>query len=860
MDEQIQKQCLDKIISMDNDGKSTYEICEECVKCYNVDEDKILYIINKKRQMRDYPFTLATVEDDYNNNIEVRENPKSCMSALLKKLKSKNIYSEKELNDIKENSYRINNKLSYSYKKHGVKKGLVMGYVQSGKTTSMEGLIAAAIDAGVNLVIVLSGTIENLRIQTLNRLKSDFKIRMNDTLHFENRVKEDELLRKTKGRSKIITVCLKNASRLKTLRDMICDSVVSSTLNVLVIDDEADQASLNSCYSSKERTRINEYITDIVNYEDFNSINYVGYTATPYGNFLNEYGEESLYPKNFICMLPKSTKYIGPSEIFGESDDNSLNIVRTITKDEIKLIKEIENDERFDIPPDLKKSIAWFVCTVATARYNKAIKPVSMLIHTSQKLDAHENLYKSIVTWIKDIKIDEFIRICKNVYDQEIKNLEKEDFYNVMVNYDIEIKDYIEFNKLIPYIYEIIEDIKPIKIQDDSTLEYHKHLHIVVDNSNARYIDNLDEDDHIRLVYPNKDYEIDFAPAFIIIGGNTLSRGLTIEGLTTTYFTRNSGLMDTLMQMGRWFGYRIGYELMPRIWMSEIAMLRFMEITKVEEELRKDLYKYQGNSDLTPELYGPRILNSSKYKLKITSKNKMQAAKVADINFESTNIQTTFFENDESILKHNIDATEKLIEKLPSIERSTIVKTDLVSKKVDFNIIKEYLEEYKTNERNSSFEHLNILYEWVEKNQIESYKKWNVIFSGVEITSNNLIWNIKGNEIGKVSRSRKNRINTCIDIGVLTNTESRISDLSTEYKDLAREEKYLTRNKIIVPQLVIYRIDKNSIPRKNTYARLPLDAKEDIIGINIYIPGNTFSSNQVYVTVDMPEVKNEGEE
>ena len=219
-------------------------------------------------------------------------------------------------------------------------------------------------------------------------------------------------------------------------------------------------------------------------------------------------------------------------------------------------MENIENGNSKELPESLKDAICWFIITASIFRLKGRIDPVSMLIHTNRKVDTHYKMYSAIKEWIEEQNYDEFIARCRKVYN-DVK-IKKEDFFNVMKEYPLEVKDIPEFEDLINEIScFLIERPKFLEIDDKSKIHYNKGLNMVVDNC---IIDSYtNEYEYARLAYPREDDDVDFSTAFIIIGGNTLSRGLTIEGLTTTYFCRRTSQMDTLMQMGRWFGYRKNY-------------------------------------------------------------------------------------------------------------------------------------------------------------------------------------------------------------------------------------------------------------------------------------------------------------
>ncbi len=195
-------------------------------------------------------------------------------------------------------------------------------------------------------------------------------------------------------------------------------------------------------------------------------------------------------------------------------------------------------------------------------------------------------------------------------------------------------------------------------LEDTKRLEYHDGLHLCIDNcANNRITEDLE---HIRLAYPDPklpNYPAP-TPAFIVIGGSTLSRGLTIEGLVSTYFLRATLQVDTLLQMGRFFGYRKGYEMLPRIWVTKDTEAKFKFMATLEEELREDIETYILEG-MDANEYGPKIKNSPKLTwLRITAKNRMQSAEEIDLDFSGTSSQTILFDDDVASQRKNIEVTE----------------------------------------------------------------------------------------------------------------------------------------------------------------------------------------------------------
>ena len=176
--------------------------------------------------------------------------------------------------------------------------------------------------------------------------------------------------------------------------------------------------------------------------------------------------------------------------------------------------------------------------------------------------------------------------------------------------------------RYLDYFVRLSDDeyLSHIPIGEEGQPLYHKGIHMVIDNSGVKADDQI-----VRLVYPKN--ELPVAPSFIVIGGNTLARGLTLEGLTTTFFLRTTSQADTLMQMGRWFGYRKGYEILPRVWLEYTALERYRFLAQMNEELRDEIMLYS-QKGLTPIDYAPRVKNSYNHQLiRITSKTKCKQRK-----------------------------------------------------------------------------------------------------------------------------------------------------------------------------------------------------------------------------------------
>ncbi|WP_330948744.1 Z1 domain-containing protein [Virgibacillus sp. MG-45] len=842
------------------------------------------------------------ISNDEDNEATVPTDKRSSWQLYRKKLLGKGL-SLKSVNKLEENTIKLLRKLNKDTSETGPKKGLVIGQVQSGKTASMAGLMAMAADWGWNTFIVLSGMIENLREQTQERLISDLNSPgNNDWRSFHKLSRHSQPGERTQNLNfndncsqKYLNVCLKNKTRLENLLGWLKDDENKlKQMKILVIDDEADQGSINTKGLDKEeRSKINELLIDLVHVsssgEQPKSMNYISYTATPYSNFLNESHPESLYPKDFIAVLPVADEYFGPKQIFGneESEDSDhLDIVRIISDADVDLIKELQNGKRYDLPPSFVLSILWFFNAAAVKRYYGDKNPVSMLIHTSQRQIDHSRIAESVGNWIKNINQEELINKCQALYHLEKDRFDISRFREGFPEYpvpDNELRDYPDFIKIKPFILELKRKISHIKMDSEGDLSYHNGIHLCIDNSSMTGI--TDENTHIRLAYPNSRQlqKLAPAPAFIIIGGSTLSRGLTIEGLVSTYFLRAANAGDSLMQMGRWFGYRKGYELLPRIWMTEKTFSQFQFLTSLEEELRKELIEFDlGNR--SPAEYGPRVKNSPQVSwLRVTAANKMQGAQEIEMDFAGASIQTIHFENDPKLLGENIETTQLFLDQHCPAPEKSMVSNSLVYRGVDFQTIRdEFLLKTHFNSRSKVFNQIDAFCEWFEKVKQEiGYQNWNIIVpSAGAITelspTRDNEWRVKDYTLTMVNRSKKSSsMNYGADIaniGVLRGPHDVFADIKDEHfkgnstpnkQEMEKIRKSYGLNN--VPQLIIYRIRKDSeasrtVKTDKSPNRIDLNFNEDIIGVYINVPGDKDNKPHAKaLTVNMKKFENDNE-
>src|SRR5690554_1567879 len=474
-------------------------------------------------------------------------------------------------------------------------RGLVAGYVQSGKTANYTGVIAKAADYGFKLAIVLTGMTSSLRQQTQRRLDEELCAQnpenwnsLTSVSHdFQKVGSPDALLNPKHRNGRVLCVVKKNIHILERIRAFFEKASEQTRRNcpVLIIDDEADQASVNTRKKADERSAINRKIVEIL--EILPKTVYLGYTATPFANiFIDPSLPEDLYPRDFIVDLPRPRQYFGAERIFGremlQNDEDEefydgLDMVRTVLEEDGEQLCPPKRDARFNfmpaMTPSLERAMMYFLlaCACRMARGHKG-KHTSMLIHTTLYTHTHGQLQSIVGTFFNELEGEwkddpnAFKLRMQKVWEDEHPRVGAAD-----LNMVIEKKG---FDELIPFFDDVFEASE-----------------VVVDNGRLGG----------GLNYANNEKTIHIA-----IGGNTLSRGLTFEGLIVSYFIRTASAYDTLLQMGRWFGYRQGYEDLPRVWMTAELLDHFIHLATVEEEIRQDIRRYESEGR-TPRDFAVRV-------------------------------------------------------------------------------------------------------------------------------------------------------------------------------------------------------------------------------------------------------------
>ena len=721
-------------------------------------------------------------------------------------------------------------------------RGLVLGYVQSGKTTSFMSVIAKAADTGYRVFIILSGITDNLRSQTQARV-DEMLVGMSPEerarWHWLTDADKDFSLSPQNAanilknnESRVIAVVKKNPYRLRRLGRFLdgAGDPILSTSPVILIDDEADQATINVARQSPERiriSRINQLIRKILAHP---KVAYIAYTATPFANLLiNPDDYEDLYPRDFIVDLRAPDDYFGAEKIFGRASvnaadqgmDDGLDIIRIVPDSDVGDVRPPSRKAMATweptVSPSLAEALRWFVLATAARRARDGgARDSTMLIHTSMLTVAH-NTQKHIV----NLHVEALQRAVVGGDQNALEALEEQ---------------WAAETARIPSSTFGLSEVPWAQVEE--------HLAAVFDDLRV-VMDNYQSTD--RLIYPK-----DVPQTIVAIGGNTLSRGLTLEGLVCSYFVRSANAYDTLLQMGRWFGYRPGYGDLVRIWMTAELQEWFFDLATVEAEIRQQISRYE-IEELTPAELPVKIRTHPA--MVVTAAAKMQNHTVTDISYSGSREQTILFHHkDHDWLRTNIDATAALFRSARN--RGYLHPSDMegplggpVFRNVSVELIEEFLSTYQFHERAIRLNPELLIGYIQEQNRLSSLLAWNVavIGDGREASGKATIGDL---DLKLITRTRLNQAEPYANIKALVSRIDRAADIPLTRDEIRRQvpgdadEDYRDlRDESLesVGLLNIYPIWKDSKPRPSTnptgrQQRLPLEAVDNVIGVGLFFP------------------------
>lgn len=623
------------------------------------------------------------------------------------------------------------------------RRGLIIGDVQSGKTANYLGLICKAVDAGYKVVVLMTGTIEKLRKQTQMRVDegfvgadSDAMVKMLENGQVIGVGKYDSSIRpmvltstaddfKQQNANNlgfdlrningpVIFVVKKNSSILKRLNKWLTtfnqNGQQKIRQSILMLDDEADNASVNTNKDEDTPTAINGQIRDLVS--KFEKSSYVGFTATPFANIFidpDSYDamlEEDLFPKDYIYSLNAPSNYTGARNIFAEDGNASYMLVEIDDNfrnpQSIEFILPLKHKSSIhvrELPKDLKTAIEAFVlANTMEDLMGLSDNHRSMLINVSRFTAVQEEVSGLVNEYLKNIQ-SACKLYCKLPTDKALQ--------------DIYIKQLKE-------TFEVIYSTVDFEWEEVQTQLYNSCGSIMVQTINQRNGQNLNYDD-----YPH-------GLRLIAVGGMSLSRGLTLEGLVISYFYRNSRMYDTLMQMGRWFGYRGKYAELCRIWMSDDSIEWYRYISQATDELREEVKRFE-DSGLTPKDFGLRV-RSDLTALIVTARNKMRSTEEMEcaISFSGVYIDTPEIYADLDKNRRNLESVNSLIKTCMEYGDEYTPKAEegnqYIIRSVPVQVILEFLNEIEVSPKNEKF-NTTAVRRFIKEYRGEELKNWDIAFA-----------------------------------------------------------------------------------------------------------------------------------
>ena len=595
--------------------------------------------------------------------------------------------------------------------------GLVVGHVQSGKTGNFIGLANKAMDVGYKIILVLTGMYSDLRMQTqkrfdkgaIGKITDPKDINSGQAIGVGRYNRHPNIINLTSSSmngdfgsllvnvggvltspSPTIMVCKKNSSILSNIVKKFAQEAsvaedgypLVEDIPLLVIDDEADSASINTQYNRQELTEINGKIRTILSL--FSKRAYVGYTATPYANIFIDPEQtkldkpfkeidgknyrlckEDLFPKNFIINLSSPSNYIGANVLFGipsrydeieptPDDSKALKIIEPITDGFPSRKKNQAPKCKEDLPKSLVEAIkCYFVSTAIRRARGQKTAHSSMLINVSQFIMWQDSIAAFTQQYVTD-----FCDMLGAIDDNPAFEKELKDIY---------------VSKLLPanrHICDIHGDWASL-LKMPGWNQVRKELPVVAAKirSEVRVLHSgSPEDENLNTTklnyddYENQSKEINNGLYTIVVGGNTMSRGITLEGLVVSYFFRTTRTFDALMQMGRWFGYRDGYVDVCRLYMEQGMALNFRNIAVATQEMRDD-FDEMFQRGIKPKDYGLKV-KSFPGVLEVTSRNKFGSAIKGELSLNRTTLQAYQIYKDKDIIQDNKTTVLNFLNKL----------------------------------------------------------------------------------------------------------------------------------------------------------------------------------------------------
>ena len=544
-----------------------------------------------------------------------------------------------------------------------------MGHVQSGKTGNYIGVVTKAADAGYRVVIIMAGVHNKLRNQTQQRLDEGFvgydtgagigpsgRIPVgvgkddssrqpttftNTISDFKKSVAQQVRVPIKNLREPVVLVIKKNAHTLRNLIEWLrthnAHHLHASTIEepLLLIDDEADNASINIRHHMEEVSTINGLIRELLTLFDRSA--YVGYTATPFANiFIDPSGADTmvdgdLFPRDFLVSLNAASNYFGAATVFGP---DGSDVVREVDDHRDILPMSHKQDHSVTaLPPSLYDAVRAFLLVKAIRLARGQVRVHnSMLVNVSRFVAVQRQVRNAIHAFLASMQGS--VRVHGALPDEDsVQDLEMAALRQIFWR---EFADScgVEWEDVRRQLLDAVKEVQVVEINGQSP------------------------DSLMYAEYAQSGWTV------IAVGGFSLSRGLTLEGLSVSYVLRRSMMYDTLFQMGRWFGYRDDYSDLCRVWMPEEARGWYEHIAESIEELREELVRME-SAGATPREFGLKV-RSHPDALLVTARNKMGSGTKQRVKISLANsfIETTVLYRDAESVQANLATVERLAERV----------------------------------------------------------------------------------------------------------------------------------------------------------------------------------------------------
>lgn len=671
------------------------------------------------------------------------------------------------------------------------RRGMVVGHVQSGKTANYTGLISKAADAGYRLVIVIAGIHNNLRNQTQARIDEGFIGRDTGSLakkngqggsnvvgvgKFDGRktpvsltsvIRDFNKATATTNTSQIssyavpvVLVIKKNTSTLKNLIEWLREHSAQRGTDMvdqpmLLIDDEADNASINISYSKDTISRINGQIRDLLRL--FRRSCYVGYTATPFANIFidpdnpDDVHKQDLFPRNFIIGLDAPSNYFGASKLFldGMPEDGKPTWLRFVADNgDLLPIKHRIDHHLGELPPSMIEALRTFIVARAIRNLRgQSGSHASMLVNASRFTGMQEKLRNRLRDKLDIIR--DAVRVDGSKGPNGLRNPEIAALKAAWEN------EYFDAGHSWEDVQaELFGVVAPAKV--------------VQVNSRANELD-YSEAGELGLT-------------IIAVGGFSLSRGLTLEGLTVSYFLRNSVMYDTLMQMGRWFGYRRNYEDICRVWMPKEAADWYAHIAEASDELHEELRRME-RAKATPEDFGLAV-RSHPSSLMVTARNKIGAGqKTVLVGLSNAFVETSRLNADRSVLDANRKAAKELMDDFFAqgfvVGQETKTSGGYLFENVPVDAIDDFLLKFR-NADTSILTETEPLRRYIGERAADELSHWDVLVTSVREKEEKRLSDILGPSIGPLERGIGDGADTSEGILAISGKRMRVASRGVE--------------------------------------------------------------------------------